>query len=77
MKALVGAFKMPMEMAGFDPQKVAKNQNSNAFMEGEVNKARIIEQAGETTSPPLAIGSAKPAVSSPTAWASSTPTSTD
>src|SRR5262249_40377116 len=42
MKALVGAFKMPMEMAGFDPQKVAKNQNSYAFMEGEVKKARII-----------------------------------
>lgn len=67
MKALVGAFKMPMEMAGFDPQKVAKNQNSYAFMEGEVNKARIIEQAGETTSPPLATGSASPAVTSPSA----------
>lgn len=45
MKALIGAFKMPMEMAGFDPQKVAKSENSYAFMEGEVKKLRIIEQA--------------------------------
>ncbi len=45
MKALIGAFKMPMEMAGFDPQKVAKTENSYAFMEGEVKKLRIIEQA--------------------------------
>ena len=67
MKALVGAFKMPMEMAGFDPQKVAKNQNSYAFMEGEVNKARIIEQAAETA------GSASPAVTSPFEWARLTP----
>jgi hypothetical protein len=47
MQALVGAFKMPMEMAGFDPQKIAKNQNSYAFMEGEVKKTRIIGQAAD------------------------------
>jgi hypothetical protein len=57
MKTLIGAFKMPMEMAGFDPQKVAKNQNSYAFMEGEVKKARILEQAAETTSAPPAAAS--------------------
>jgi hypothetical protein len=45
MKALIGAFKMPMEMAGFDPQKVAKNENSYVFMQGEVKKLRIIAQA--------------------------------
>jgi hypothetical protein len=64
MKTLIGAFKMPMEMAAFDPQKVAKNQNSYAFMEGEVKKARIIEQAAETVSAPLATGSASSAVTS-------------
>ncbi len=45
MKALVGAFKMPMEMAGFDPQKVAKSENSYLFMTGEVEKEFIKEQA--------------------------------
>ena len=39
MKTLVGAFKMPMEMAGFDPQKIAKSENSYLFMVGEVEKA--------------------------------------
>lgn len=39
LRTLVGAFKMPMEMAGFDPQKIAKTENSYRFMEGEVEKA--------------------------------------
>ena len=39
LQSLVGAFKMPMEMAGFDPQKIAKTENSYRFMEGEVEKA--------------------------------------
>lgn len=39
LKVLAGAFKMPMEMAGFDPQKVAKSENSYLFMVGEVEKA--------------------------------------
>ena len=38
LQALAGAFKMPMEMAGFDPQKVAKSENSYQFMVGEVEK---------------------------------------
>ncbi|MEM7730553.1 MAG: hypothetical protein AAF311_15020 [Pseudomonadota bacterium] len=45
MKALAGAFRMPMEMAGFDPQKVAKNETSYSFMVGEVEKALIREHA--------------------------------
>lgn len=43
MRSLVGAFRMPMEMAGFDPQKVAKSENSYNFMVGEVEKAQIKE----------------------------------
>jgi hypothetical protein len=45
LKALAGAFKMPMEMAGFDPQKVAKNETSYSFMVGEVEKSLIKEKA--------------------------------
>ncbi|MGE4251299.1 MAG: hypothetical protein AB7F09_18080 [Parvibaculaceae bacterium] len=45
IKTLVGAFKMPMEMAGFDPQKVAKSENSYLFMVGEVDKQLIKESA--------------------------------
>jgi hypothetical protein len=45
MKALIGAFKMPMEMAGFDPQKIAKSENSYLFMVGEVEKALLKAQA--------------------------------
>jgi hypothetical protein len=45
MRALVGAFKMPMEMSGFDPQKVAKSENSYLFMVGEVEKEFIKENA--------------------------------
>ncbi len=44
LKALIGAFKMPMEMAGFDPQKIAKSENSYLFMVGEVEKVRIRER---------------------------------
>lgn len=43
LKVLVGAYKMPMEMAGFDPQKIAKSENSYLFMVGEVEKALIKE----------------------------------
>jgi hypothetical protein len=42
---LIGAFKMPMEMASFDPQKVAKSENSYLFMVGEVEKALIKQRA--------------------------------
>jgi hypothetical protein len=45
LKVLVGAYKMPMDMAGFDPQKIAKNPNSYLFMVGEVEKAMIKERA--------------------------------
>jgi hypothetical protein len=45
IKTLAGAFRMPMEMAGFDPQKVAKNETSYSFMVGEVEKALLREQA--------------------------------
>ena len=41
LPALAGAFKLPMEMAGFDPQKIAKSENSYGFMVGEVEKALI------------------------------------
>lgn len=43
MKKLAGAFKMPMELALFDPQKVAKNETSYSFMVGEFDKALIQE----------------------------------
>ncbi|MEZ5715624.1 MAG: hypothetical protein R3D85_10890 [Paracoccaceae bacterium] len=43
LPALAAAFKMPMEMAGFDPQKVAKNETSYSFMVGEVEKALLHE----------------------------------
>ena len=33
-----------MEMAGLDPQKIAKSENSYLFMVGEVEKALIKEQ---------------------------------
>jgi hypothetical protein len=45
LKVLAGAFKMPIEMSGFDPQKVAKNETSYGFMVGEVEKALIKQQA--------------------------------
>ena len=41
LQTLASAFKMPMEMAGFDPQKVAKSENSYQFMFGEVEKALL------------------------------------
>lgn len=48
MRSLVGAFRMPMEMAGFDPQKIAKSENSYLFMVGEVEKALLKgAQSGE------------------------------
>ncbi|MCB1336811.1 MAG: hypothetical protein KDK10_04915 [Maritimibacter sp.] len=43
LRALVGAFRMPMDMAGFDPQKVAKSENTYAFMVGEVEKLQLRE----------------------------------
>lgn len=45
IRTLASAFRMPMEMAGFDPQKVAKNETSYSFMVGEVEKALIKEKA--------------------------------
>lgn len=45
LKTLAGSFKMPIEMSGFDPQKVAKNETSYTFMVGEVEKALIKQQA--------------------------------
>jgi hypothetical protein len=47
MKSLIGAFKMPMEMAGFDPQKIAKSENSYLFMVGEVEKALLKDVRAE------------------------------
>jgi hypothetical protein len=44
MRALATAFKMPMVMADFDPQKIAKSENSYLFMVGEVDKAWITER---------------------------------
>lgn len=41
LPSLAKAFKMPMEMADFDPQKVAKSENSYNFMVGEVEKALL------------------------------------
>lgn len=41
LPTLAAAFKMPMEMAGFDPQKVAKSENSYMFMVGEVEKTLL------------------------------------
>lgn len=38
---LVRGLRMPMEMAGFDPQKVGKNENTYRYMVGEVEKALI------------------------------------
>lgn len=46
LEVLVSAFKMPMEMASFDPQKIAKTENSYRFMEGEVEKAWMKDRAG-------------------------------
>lgn len=46
LEALISAFKMPMEMAGFDPQKIAKTENSYRFMEGEVEKAWMKDRVG-------------------------------
>jgi hypothetical protein len=48
-KKLAGAFKMPMEMAVFDPQKVAKNETSYSFMVGEFEKA-LIQEGNAVTS---------------------------
>ena len=45
LEALAYAFKMPMEMTGFDPQKVAKTENSYLFMVGEVEKAKLKMEA--------------------------------
>lgn len=44
MRSLASAFKMPMEMAGFDPQKIAKSPESYRFMVGEVEKALLKDQ---------------------------------
>ena len=41
LQSLVAAFKMPLEMAGFDPQKIAKTENSYRFMASEVEKTLI------------------------------------
>ena len=46
LKSLAGAFKMPIEMAAFDPQKVAKNETSYSFMVGECEKALIKASKG-------------------------------
>jgi hypothetical protein len=45
MRSLIGALRMVMEMASFDPQKVAKSENSYNFMVSEVEKALLKEQA--------------------------------
>jgi hypothetical protein len=45
MRSLIGALRMVMEMASFDPQKVAKSENSYNFMVSEVEKALLKDQA--------------------------------
>lgn len=45
IKSLVGAFRLPMDLASFDPQKIGKNEGSYSFMVGEVEKALIRERA--------------------------------
>ena len=44
LEALAFALKMPMEMTGFDPQKVAKSENSYLFM---VEKAKMMLAAAK------------------------------
>lgn len=45
LDALVSALRMPMDMAGLDPQKVAKTENTYRYMVGEVEKALITANA--------------------------------
>jgi hypothetical protein len=47
MRSLIAASKMPMEMAGFDPQKIAKSPESYRFMVGEVEKALLKESVAK------------------------------
>lgn len=45
LRTLMAAFRMPMSMAQFDPQKIAKMEDSYLFMTGEVEKAFLVAQA--------------------------------
>ena len=43
--SIVKAFRMPLEMANWDPQKLGKNENSYNFVESEFEKALLRERA--------------------------------
>jgi hypothetical protein len=47
LKALANAYRLVLDMARFDPQKLAKNQASHEFAVGEFEKALFKEQAME------------------------------
>jgi hypothetical protein len=45
LKNLASAYRLVLDMARFDPQKLAKNQASHEFSVGEFEKALFKEQA--------------------------------
>lgn len=45
LKTIAGAYRLVLDMARFDPQKLAKNEASHDFSVGEFEKALIIEQS--------------------------------
>lgn len=45
LKTIAGAYRLVLDMARFDPQKLAKNEASHDFSVGEFQKALIIEQS--------------------------------
>ncbi|WP_202356391.1 hypothetical protein [Mesorhizobium sp. 113-3-3] len=46
LKDIAGAYRLVLDMARFDPQKLAKNQASHEFAVGEFEKALIKQRAG-------------------------------
>ena len=50
LKSLASAYKLVLDMARFDPQKLAKNQASHEFAVGEFEKVLFKEQAKELVS---------------------------
>jgi hypothetical protein len=47
--AIVAAYKLPLEMAYFDPQKLAKSENSYLFAVSEFEKALLKERSVRAT----------------------------
>ena len=45
---IAGAYRLVLDMAGFDPQKLAKNQASHEFAVGEFEKALIKHRAKQS-----------------------------